>query len=89
MLCHVHAALRRTSPEIRLQWQTSLPAYTVGAVAHTNDPTALISGSGFKIGTSLTATVTGNGFLNLYANDILTRYSDNSGQVIVTVSRIQ
>ena len=56
---------------------------------HTNNTTAFISGSGFSIGTSRTFTPGGHGFLNLYANDIITAYADNSGSVSVTITRTQ
>lgn len=48
-----------------------------------------IGGSGFSIGRSLTHTASGHGFLNLYANDILTAYADNSGSIAVTIKRIE
>ena len=51
-------------------------------------PLNFISGSGFRIGTSRTLTASGHGFLNLYANDNLLAYGDNSGTIAVTVRRI-
>jgi len=48
-----------------------------------------IGGSGFSIGRTLTHTASGHGFLNLYANDILTAYADNSGSIAVTIKRIE
>jgi hypothetical protein len=48
-----------------------------------------IGGSGFSIGRSLTHTASGHGFLNLYANDIMTAYADNSGSIAVTLKRIE
>jgi hypothetical protein len=48
-----------------------------------------IGGSGFSIGRSLTHTASGHGFLNLYANDIITAYADNSGSIAVTIKRIE
>jgi hypothetical protein len=52
-----------------------------------NDITTFISGSGFRIGASNTISVTGNGFLCLYANDSLVGYADNSGTVTVRIRR--
>lgn len=48
-----------------------------------------IGGSGFSIGRSLTHTASGHGFLNLYANDVLGAYADNSGSIAVTIKRIE
>jgi len=48
-----------------------------------------IGGSGFSIGRSLTHTASGHGFLNLYANDVITAYADNSGSIAVTIKRIE
>jgi len=47
-----------------------------------------IGGSGFGIGTSRTLTASGHGFLNLYANDNILAYGDNSGSIAVTIRRI-
>lgn len=52
-----------------------------------SNPLNFISGSGFSIGTSRTLTAPGHGFVNFYANDILTGYGDNSGSIRVTVRR--
>ncbi len=43
----------------------------------------------FKIGTSKSYTATSNGYLNCFANDIITGYGDNSGSIIVTIKRTQ
>ena len=43
----------------------------------------------FRIGTSRTYTATSDGYLNCFANDILTGYGDNSGSISVTVKRTQ
>lgn len=48
-----------------------------------------IGGSGFSIGRSLTHTASGHGFLNLYANDVIGAYADNSGSIAVTIKRIE
>jgi hypothetical protein len=56
---------------------------------HNGDALSFVSGSGFSIGASNTLTAGGHGFLNLYANDIITGYGDNSGSVTVTIRRIQ
>jgi hypothetical protein len=47
------------------------------------------SGSHFSIGRSNAITAGGHGFLNLFANDNLLFYGDNSGEVQVTITRIQ
>ena len=52
-----------------------------------NNITTFISGSAFRIGASNTLSVTGNGFLCLYANDSLIGYGDNSGTVTVRIRR--
>ena len=52
-----------------------------------SNPLNFIGGSGFSIGTSRTLTAPGHGFLNLYANDVITGYADNSGSISVTVRR--
>jgi hypothetical protein len=57
--------------------------------AHNNDILSFIRGSGFNIGTSATSTAGGHGFLNLFANDNLLGYGDNTGSVSVTIKRIQ
>lgn len=49
---------------------------------------SFIGGSGFAIGASRTITASGNGFLNLYANDNILAYGDNAGSIAVTVRRI-
>jgi hypothetical protein len=54
-----------------------------------SSPLNFIGGSGFSIGTSLTHTASGHGFLNLYANDIITAYADNSGSIAVTIKRVE
>ena len=51
-------------------------------------PANFIGGSGFRIGTSRTITAIGHGFLNLFANDNVLAYGDNSGTIAVTVRRI-
>ena len=56
---------------------------------HTNDALSSIGGSGISIGSSLTATAGGHGFLSLSANDNINDYADNSGHVTVTIRRIQ
>jgi hypothetical protein len=56
---------------------------------HNGSVLSFIGGSGFSIGASATITAGGFGFLNLYANDILAGYGDNSGSVSVTIRRIQ
>lgn len=43
----------------------------------------------FKIGTSRAYTATDNGYLNCFANDILTGYADNSGSISVTIRRTE
>ena len=43
----------------------------------------------FKIGTSKTYTATTDGYLNCFANDILTGYGDNSGSISVTIKRTE
>ncbi len=48
-----------------------------------------IGGSGFSIGRSLTHTASGHGFLNLYANDMIGAYADNSGSIAVTIKRVE
>jgi len=48
-----------------------------------------IGGSGFSIGRSLTHTASGHGFLNLYANDVMGAYGDNSGSIAVTIKRVE
>ena len=56
---------------------------------HANaSPLNFFGGSGFTIGTSRTITAGGHGFLNLFANDNLLAYGDNSGSIAVTVRRI-
>jgi hypothetical protein len=52
-----------------------------------SNPFNFIGGSGFSIGTSLTHTASGHGFLNLYANDNIAAYGDNSGSISVTIKR--
>ncbi len=52
-----------------------------------NDRFSFIGGSAFRIGANRTITASGNGFLNLFANDGLLGYGDNSGQVTVTITR--
>lgn len=54
---------------------------------HDNDPLAFVNGSGFRIGSSRTLTA-GHGFLNLFANDAIFAYGDNTGVVTVTVKRL-
>ena len=56
---------------------------------HNGDVLSFISGSGFKIGTSRTYTATAGGYLNLFANDNLLFYGDNSGQVTVKIKRVR
>ncbi len=51
------------------------------------DVLSFIGGSGFRIGASNTLTASGHGFLNLFANDMLTAYGDNIGSVTVTIRR--
>lgn len=53
------------------------------------DALEFINGSGFKIGTLLTQTAPGHGFLKLFANDALLAYGDNTGQVTLTIRRVQ
>jgi hypothetical protein len=53
------------------------------------DPLSFVGGSGFRIGASNTLAASGHGFLNLYANDMLTAYGDNIGSVTVTIRRVQ
>lgn len=43
----------------------------------------------FRIGTSRTYTASSDGYLNCFANDILTGYGDNSESVTVTIKRTQ
>ncbi len=52
-----------------------------------SNPLNFIGGSGFSIGTSKSYTAPGHGFLNLFANDTITSYGDNSGSISVTVKR--
>jgi hypothetical protein len=52
-----------------------------------SNPLNFIGGSGFTIGVSKSYTAPGHGFLNLFANDIITGYGDNSGSITVTVKR--
>ena len=52
-----------------------------------SNPLNFVAGSGFSIGTFRTLTAPGHGFLNLYANDIIAGYGDNSGSITVTVKR--
>jgi hypothetical protein len=54
---------------------------------HDDNALSFVSGSGFKIGANKTFTSGGHGFLNLFANDNILSYLDNSGQVTVTVKR--
>ena len=54
-----------------------------------SSPLNFIGGSGFSIGRTLTHTASGHGFLNLYANDIISAYADNSGSIAVTIKRIE
>lgn len=54
-----------------------------------SSPLNFIGGSGFSIGRTLTHTASGHGFLNLYANDIMGAYADNSGSIAVTIKRIE
>lgn len=56
---------------------------------HNGDVLSFISGSGFKIGTSRTYTATAGGYLNLFANDNLLAYGDNTGRVTVKIKRVQ
>jgi len=56
--------------------------------AHNSGPAGFISNSQISIGAARTFTSSGHGFLNLYANDNLAAYGDNSGQVSVTVRRV-
>ncbi|MES2438640.1 MAG: hypothetical protein V4584_06230 [Verrucomicrobiota bacterium] len=56
---------------------------------HNADLFSFVGGSGFRIGATNTLTAGGHGFLNLYANDTLTGYADNSGSVNVTIRRIR
>ena len=51
------------------------------------NPLNFIGGSGFSIGRTLTHTAAGHGFLNLYANDNIAAYGDNSGSISVTIKR--
>jgi hypothetical protein len=53
------------------------------------NPLNFIGGSGFSIGRTLTHTASGHGFLNLYANDNIAAYADNSGSIAVTIKRIE
>ncbi len=53
-----------------------------------NNLGSFIGFSGFGIGSSLTGTAGGHGFLNLYGNDTLVGYGDNTGSVTVTVKRV-
>lgn len=52
------------------------------------DILSAVGGSQFRIGASNTLTAAGNGFLALYANDVMTGYFDNVGIVSVTVERL-
>lgn len=54
-----------------------------------SSPLHFIGGSGFSIGRTLTHTASGHGFLNLYANDVMGAYADNSGSIAVTIKRIE
>ncbi|MES2475547.1 MAG: hypothetical protein V4640_07185 [Verrucomicrobiota bacterium] len=54
---------------------------------NSTSPLNFIGGSGFRIGTSRTITAPGHGFVNFFANDIITGYGDNSGSINVTVRR--
>jgi hypothetical protein len=54
-----------------------------------SSPLNFIGGSGFSIGRTLTHTASGHGFLNLYANDVMGAYADNSGSIAVTIKRIE
>ncbi len=54
---------------------------------------SFVNFSGFGIGSALTGTAGGHGFLNLFGNDIVSpgfaAYNDNSGSVTVTIKRVQ
>jgi hypothetical protein len=54
-----------------------------------SSPLNFIGGSGFSIGRTLTHTASGHGFLNLYANDVMGAYADNSGSIAVAIKRIE
>jgi hypothetical protein len=54
-----------------------------------SSPLNFVGGSGFSIGRTLTHTASGHGFLNLYANDVMGAYADNSGSIAVTIKRIE
>ena len=54
-----------------------------------SNPFNFIPGSGFKIGTSRSVTFSTFGYLNLFANDGILNYGDNSGSIAVTIKRVQ
>lgn len=60
----------------------------VGELFSNNDITAY-KNIHFRIGTSKIYTPTSDGYLNCFANDIITGYGDNSGSVTVTIKRTQ
>lgn len=61
----------------------------IGEVFTENNNILTYTGKHFKIGTSKTWTAPRSGYLQLFANDILTGgYADNSGKVKVTIKRI-
>lgn len=43
----------------------------------------------FRIGTSRTYTASSDGYLNCFANDIITGYHDNSGSITLTIKRTE
>lgn len=52
-----------------------------------NNLLTFVPNSAFRIGASNTLTASGSGFINLYANDGLLGYGDNSGTMTVTITR--
>jgi hypothetical protein len=59
----------------------------VGELYSQNNVGTSYTGKHFKIGSSTTYTASSNGYLGLFANDVITAYGDNTGSVSVTIKR--
>jgi len=70
------------------RFPTNMMRLVAERFARSGDVLSFISNSGFSVGTSSTGVTPGiRGFLCMYANDVITAYGDNSGQISVTIRR--
>lgn len=69
--------------------QSSYNMMTLVGEHFRNNDAASYNNVHFKIGTSRTYTPASDGYLNCFANDIISGYLDNSGSISVTITRTQ